>query len=287
MQSTRIDTFTLLPRRRVYTKNPLFPAHAVKINSSANKKYKIWKSLTEARGIHKHSLAIVSGGKIVRELCRNRKDIIRTAVFSSRNNRKQSETEFIYRFLEINKDIDCAVLQNEFFREIDILGTNSPLLIVDIPTYIHNKPKTYHNTIVPLIPFQDPSNVGAAVRTAAAFGLQNMIMLKESATPYHPKAIRASAAQVFAMDFVDGPSIYNLETIDIPVVALSPEGQNIEEFEFPDTCALLAGIEGPGLPVNFRPDHTVAIGMQPEVESLNAAISLSIALYEWRRQKRR
>ncbi|MFC1552126.1 TrmH family RNA methyltransferase, partial [Candidatus Latescibacterota bacterium] len=101
---------------------------------------------------------------------------------------------------------------------------------------------------------------------------------------YHPKSIRASAAQVFNMDFIKGPSINDLDLLDLPIVALSGAGKSIEDFEFPEKYALLAGIEGPGLPDNVPSDFSVSIKMQPEVESLNAAISVSIALYEWRRR---
>ncbi|MFC1552462.1 hypothetical protein ACFL6P_07850, partial [Candidatus Latescibacterota bacterium] len=67
-------------------------SHAEEINSSSNKSYKIWKTLVSARGIKKHSLAIVSGEKIVSELIESQKDIIRTVLFSSREDLSRYET---------------------------------------------------------------------------------------------------------------------------------------------------------------------------------------------------
>jgi RNA methyltransferase, TrmH family len=259
-------------------------SNAEEINSSSNKTYKILKTLVSARGIKKHSLAIVSGNKIVHELIENHKNIIRTVLFSSRDDLSIYETGSIFTGLMECSDIVFTVLKNDLFRELDILGTKKPLLIVEIPDYEKYDPDSFHEPVLPLVPFQDPVNVGAVVRTAAAFGIKKMMLLKESAMPYHPKSIRASAAQVFNMDFIEGPSINDLGSINLPLVTLSGAGKNIDDFEFPDKFALLAGIEGPGIPDNVPSDFTVSIKMQPEVESLNAAISVSIALYEWRRR---
>ena len=259
-------------------------AHAEEIKSSSNKSYKIWKTLVSARGIKKHSLAIASGEKIIIDLIENQKDIIRTVLFSSREDISQYETGSKLTELMECPDIAFIVLENDLFRELDILGTKKPLLIVEIPEFEQYDPDSFHETVLPLIPFQDPVNVGAVVRTAAAFGIKKMMLLKEAAMPYHPKSIRASAAQVFNMVFIEGPSINDLDSIELPLVTLSGEGKNIEDFEFPEKYALLVGIEGPGLPENVPSDFTVSIKIQPDVESLNAAISVSIALYEWRRR---
>ena len=61
-----------------------------------------------------------------------------------------------------------------------------------------------------LCPLGDPANVGALIRTAAAMGVERIILLKESAHPYHPKAIRAASGTMFKMSLLQGPSIRDL-----------------------------------------------------------------------------
>ena len=134
-----------------------------------------------------------------------------------------------------------------------------------------------------LVPFQDPANVGAVVRSAAAFGVKKIMLLEEAAMPFHPKSIRASGAQVFHMDFIMGPSIFKLKNLGTPIVTLSTDGVDMNKFEFPESFALLAGVEGPGLPDNFQTDFKISIPIEPIVESLNASVAVSIALYEWRK----
>ena len=47
------------------------------------------------------------------------------------------------------------------------------------------------------VPFQDPENVGAVIRSAVAFGAVPIVLLAEAANPCHPKSIRASGGMVF------------------------------------------------------------------------------------------
>jgi len=133
-----------------------------------------------------------------------------------------------------------------------------------------------------LVPFQDPENVGAVVRSAVAFDVDRIILLAESANPFHPKAVRASAGTVFSARLFQGPSLSELPH-DLPVIALSSSGQPLAQARFPESFCLLTGMEGPGLPPRWQAS-AVAIPMAPGVESLNAAVATAIALYEWRRQ---
>ncbi len=82
-----------------------------------------------------------------------------------------------------------------------------------------------------------------------------------------------------------GPSIGELarfrEEKGFELVALDRAGEPIAGFSFPKGFALLAGVEGPGLPDALRA-NAVSIPMEGGVESLNAAVAASIALYAWR-----
>jgi 16S rRNA (guanine527-N7)-methyltransferase len=68
----------------------------------------------------------------------------------------------------------------------------------------------------------------------------------------------------------------------LPIIALSPEGADICQAAFPASFGLLAGLEGPGLPAEWR-RRAVGIAISPAVESLNAAAAVAVALYEWKR----
>ena len=59
------------------------------------------------------------------------------------------------------------------------------------------------------IPFQDPENVGAVIRSAAAFGVARVVLLKEAAHPFHPRSSRAAGSALFQVPLYQGPSIRN------------------------------------------------------------------------------
>ena len=96
-----------------------------------------------------------------------------------------------------------------------------------------------------MVPFQDPENVGAVVRSAAAFGAAQVILLAESAHPFHPKALRASGGAALAVILREGPSLSEIPD-ELPILSLSAEGTPLQEAEFPPAFGLLAGMEGPG-----------------------------------------
>jgi tRNA G18 (ribose-2'-O)-methylase SpoU len=135
-----------------------------------------------------------------------------------------------------------------------------------------------------LLPFQDPENIGAALRSATAFSVDQVILLAESAHPYHPKSLRASGGTAPLVRLLQGPSLDKLPPT-LPILALSAEGTALEKTDFPETFGLLAGLEGQGVPESWR-SKAVRIPIHSKVESLNAAVSVSIALYEWQRRCR-
>ncbi len=159
------------------------------------------------------------------------------------------------------------------------------MLLVDVPPFGEMSGLEGRKGPILLVPFQDPANVGAVVRSAAAFGIRTVVLLREAAVPFHPKGVRAGGTALFLADFFEGPSIREVcGTLPVPVVALSMEGESIGTFVFPRHFALLPGVEGPGLPGGIQPGHVVRIPMEPGVESLNAATAAAIALYEWKRR---
>jgi 16S rRNA (guanine527-N7)-methyltransferase len=132
------------------------------------------------------------------------------------------------------------------------------------------------------VPFQDPENVGAILRSAVAFGVARVVLLRECAHPFHPKSSRAAGPALFQTPLLRGPSIDDLASQRYPLIALSTEGPTIDGEPFPAAFGLVPGLEGPGLPVHLREGERRRIPIEPGVESLNAATATAVALYAWR-----
>ncbi|MEJ2038355.1 MAG: 16S rRNA (guanine(527)-N(7))-methyltransferase RsmG [Desulfosarcinaceae bacterium] len=249
--------------------------HAVQaVASSGNPRFKALKKLLESRGVKKASQALLSGHRPVQEMLARFPDRCLVWITSGAKPVPPENSPAAMAWLQ---------LSGPLFDELDIFGTRSPLLCIQVPPITPWSPdQGFAPGCNLLIPFQDPENIGAAIRSAAAFGAAQVILLAESAHPYHPKALRASGGSVPGVILRSGPSLGDLPE-DLPLLALSAEGRPITGAGFPEAFGLLAGLEGRGLPAPWRA-KALRIPIDPRVESLNAAAAVAVALYEWRRR---
>jgi RNA methyltransferase, TrmH family len=125
---------------------------------------------------------------------------------------------------------------------------------------------------------QDPGNVGAIARTAAAAGAPALAVLPGTADPFGAKAVRASAGHVFNL-VVARVAWDDLEGLHC--LGASATGASVEEVDLAGAGAIVLGSEAHGL---SRPLETVALPMAEGVESLNVAAAAAILLYELRRR---
>ena len=135
------------------------------------------------------------------------------------------------------------------------------------------------NTLV-LVDISDPGNVGTMIRTAAALGW-NIAVSGTTADPWSPKTIRAGAgAHVHtAIAMIDDPVGDVVAAGVTPVAAVVSGGVPVHPFDAP--VGLLVGSEAHGLDAVMvdRCSASVGIPMPGGVESLNAAVAASIAMY--------
>lgn len=247
------------------------------IESDQNEAFKDLKKLLTSRGVRKQNRAIVSGAKQVAEVLASFPERCDAWISSSVQNPPPPDSPPGLSWYQVAPPL---------FQTLDMFGTNAPLLVVKTkPIPVWDPGEGFLEGCTVLVPFQDPENVGTVIRSSVAFGASRIVLLEESANPYHPKAVRASGGAVFHAELMQGPALDDLPN-DLPLVPLSSEGADIASFIFPKSFGLLPGMEGPGLPEHLRA-RAVAIPMSCEVESLNASTATAIALYVWSRSKTR
>lgn len=244
---------------------------AAQITSPDNKLFKLWQSLLGAKGIEKHGLALVSGRKIVPELAADASEA--ATLLLRAGNPYPPAGEGI-------KSVRTAMLAPALFDALDEFGTHAPLLVVPAPQIAAFDASVGPRGLEVALASQDPSNLGAILRSALAFGVSRAILLQECAHPFLPKVTRAAAGANFALSLARGPSIRALET---GFAALDLEGADIEAFAFPANCRLVLGEEGAGIPEGFRGPR-LRIPIARAAESLNVAVAAGIALAAYRRQ---
>lgn len=136
---------------------------------------------------------------------------------------------------------------------------------------------------------RDPQNVGAILRTAAAFSVDRVIMSRDCADIYNSKTLRASMGAVFTLeiDRVDsiGAAIEAVRGCGRRVFAAALDGDALRlgETEFCAGDCVVIGNEGHGLSAETVAvcDSSVYIPMAHGVESLNAAVAAAVVMWEF------
>ena len=248
------------------------PSPIRSISSAQNAHVKRWAALQDARGIERFRQCLVPGGKVVRETLEQH-----PAQCLELLHREGTPLPF-----SLPAHVQAYALSTSLFEKIDLFGTGAPILVCQVPSFPSADLEARPRGLEILCPLGDPANVGALIRTAAAMGVERVILLKESAHPYHPKAIRAASGTTFTVSLVQGPSIRNLPERAI-WVTLDTQGESLHAFQWPEDIRLLVGEEGPGLPPRSS-GKRLAVPMTDAVESLNAVVAAGMALYAYRVQ---
>lgn len=136
---------------------------------------------------------------------------------------------------------------------------------------------------------QDPGNVGTVIRTAAAMGVETVILCGACADVYSPKTARATMGAIFRERIIrcsadDVRAIVDRNGLKLYGAALSDRAADIRALDLRNSVVAI-GSEGQGLSKELLGlcDGELIIPMSPGSESLNAAVAASIVLWEMAR----
>jgi len=140
---------------------------------------------------------------------------------------------------------------------------------------------------------QDPHNLGACLRTAAAAGVQVVIAPKDGAAPITPVVRKTACGATERIPYVQVTNLARtlkaLQKMGIWVTGTDVEtGSTPYDIDFTGDIAIVIGSEGKGLRrlVKENCDYLVKIPMPGEFESLNASVATGVMLFEVVRQRR-
>ena len=193
------------------------------------------------------------------------------------------------------KGRDYEVVSDSVFKAVSDTQTPQGILcLVKKPSYRLNdllSDKNAHLLIVESI--QDPGNLGTMLRTGEGAGISGVIMNQSTVDLFNPKTIRSTMGSIYRVPFFVTDdleqTILELKSQGIKVYAAHLKGTLCyDEPDYRGASAFLIGNEGNGLAdvVADCADTYIKIPMQGQVESLNAAISAALLMYETSRQRR-
>lgn len=244
----------------------------LEITSNANPKFKWLKGIVQNTALRKASgYFVVEGRSLVMQTLRDRQESVKAVII----------TDEIDGF----EDWPRWMLSRGLFKEISRLAHAEPVMALvfrpDVPSLAALG--GFQRAVV-LDHLQSPSNVGAIVRNAVAFGADFVMLSAESCDPFHPEAIRAMAGNwyqipLFIGDVTEAVRLWNTAQW---LVLDSHGTQMFNDVPLGVPTVVVIGSEGQGIVTpalqHLGRESRVVIPMRSGIESLNAAVSSGIML---------
>ena len=183
-----------------------------------------------------------------------------------------------------------TLLSDSLFKSISTV--ESPTGIVAfVKTPAPTMPPPHASLVLALDDIQDPGNVGTLLRSAAAAGASHVALSDKCAFAWSPKVLRAAMGAHFALGIAEGLDLSAFaKGYRGMTVALSGRAQSsLYDLDLAGPCAIFVGNEGAGLSEGLEAacKARARIPMPGKVESLNAGVAGSLALFECVRQRRK
>lgn len=252
------------------------------ITSTDNKKVKeVIKLIQKGKERRERGLYVIEGEHLFAEA--PKEDIV--SVFASESFMKKG-----FDFGEIPEEIVETVSDDVFKKMTDTITPQGVLCVMKRKNYsldslfsdLGEKP-----LFVLLEGIQDPGNLGTILRTAEGAGARAVIMSADTVDLYNPKTVRSTQGSIFRVPFVYTDDIKDavskLKSHGIPCYAAHLKGKKtFKEADYSKGACFFIGNEGNGLTDETAglADEYIIIPMGGKLESLNAAVSAAILMYQ-------
>lgn len=260
----------------------------VLIESISNAQVKrIQKLKRSARYRRQEKCFIVEGFKMVDEALRYEKV---QKIYVSEEAGDEYEEKLSHK---ITKDL-IEWVSSAVFREISDTATPQGVLaLAEMPEYDQEElEKKEEAAFICLEDIQDPGNLGTIMRTAEGAGMTAVVMSKGCVDLFNPKVVRSTMGALFRLPF------YVIEDMTTEVERLQKKGftmyaasldakRDYTGYHYTGKTGILIGNEANGLKpeTSALADERLIIPMEGEVESLNAAVSAALLMYEVHRNR--
>lgn len=268
------------------------------ITSETNAQIKDFIKLQKsARHRRKSRLFVAEGIKLVRESAHYGK---LRRVYISEQLWKQEwdgkpERELAKEFSVSGGTVGVELVSEPVFRQMSETVTPQGILgVVEMPEYSQEEILSDASRLFLLLDdLRDPGNLGTILRTSEGAGMSGVILSRGCVDLFNPKVVRATMGAVFRVPFVyveDLPrTVETMQEQGIAVYGTMMEGSRIyDQVDYRQPVGIVIGNEANGISpaVMERLTGRIRIPMAGKLESLNAAVSAAVVMYEAARQRR-
>lgn len=249
------------------------------MRKASNNEIKLLRKLNRKKYREKEQRFIVEGERSVEQVVEN--------------GLVEVETVFVLEGKAVSDQLSAisAFVEEDVFSEVaDTENPQGILAVCKMPKEINPEELAEESgIIVATDAIQDPGNLGTILRTAAWFGAKALIAGKGSVDVYHPKVVRSTAGATGSIPVITGELEEIFEELEksgweILLLDGGDESVNLGSVQPTPKTVLVVGNEGNGISEKLLNSRRKKIRIesapgQEKVESLNAAVALSIALW--------
>lgn len=265
----------------------------MKITSRDNQRLKNARKVRDGKF---DDLIFVEGRRLAEEVLRS-KLTVTTGFFTENFLSNENSAELLLKLQALN--IPLFETNDSVFKSLAATKTSPGIILIaekpvtgqQLIEKALSLSKRLHPLLVMLHRINNPSNLGAVLRTAEAAGVNGFILTEGSADPFSPKALRGAMGSGFRMPIWERADFFevldwarNLKLKTICADISSETSYSQINWKMPRL--LIFGSEAHGLSRKEREaiDESLLIPMENRVESLNLAVSSGIILFEAKRQ---
>jgi len=255
------------------------------IQSAKNPRVVAASKLKQTSERRKSGLFLIEGTHAIQEVCATHWPI--ECVFMTDTWRENHLD--LHRAL--SRSAECVLVSDEVLRKVAHSETPDGVIAIGKDATMTKPPPDLPISLgIGLEQVQDPGNLGAIIRSAAASGADGVFLGEGCVDPTSPKVLRASVGQWFRKPprrVSLNAWIQNCQGSGLKVYGAAANGTSYWDIDFRGPTIFVLGNEGSGLSDHTQKlvDGIVAVPMQTGVESLNVAMTATLLLYEARRQR--
>ncbi|MDR2577206.1 MAG: RNA methyltransferase [Chitinispirillales bacterium] len=243
-----------------------------------------YKSLSQSKYRREHGYFLIEGKRAVDQLLAFHIDSIEELLCTE-------DTAPFYIFPITAKSVPIRTISVPNMASICTSRTPqgiAALVRIPVDTYTSKIPEqpTLGGRILLLEHVQDPGNVGTLIRTAAAFGIDGVILSGQCADPFSPKAVQSTAGSVLSVWIRKSDEylsmVSGLKNRNYKLLAADLAGSESHDFNNTGPHILALGSEGAGLSDELlnECDYRIRIPIvESGAESLNVAASGAICMF--------
>ncbi|MBE6635512.1 MAG: RNA methyltransferase [Ruminococcaceae bacterium] len=266
------------------------------IISRNNPAVKLAASLKEKKGRYKAALFMAEGAKLTAEALSSGLPVEKIYVAEDCRERALSMLEKYSHDEKFEKTVVQTVSRGVFEK---ISTENSPEGVISIIKHLdflrqmdiiykEDFSREACGRSIALCSVRDPGNLGAVIRSAVAFGVEEIILSGDCADIYNPKTVRGAMGSLFRVNVrivgdmkeyiramqANGRRVYSAE--------LSESAVPLSDLGLDRWDSVIIGNEGHGIPaeISAMTDASVYIPISSRTESLNASVAAAIFMWE-------